>query len=112
MFYVLCKTVISQSIEDSIFPNEFKLDRLAPILKSGVPSIWNYRPISVLSFFSKIYEFININTIINTYQFGFRQRHSSQQASIILVNIITSCIDSGDLMIGVFLDMKKNHLIL
>ena len=57
------------------------------------------------------------NNIIYKYQFGFRQKHSTQQAIISLVNKITSCINSGDLMIGVFLDLKKafyivNHTIL
>ena len=33
--------------------------------------------------------------------------HSTQQAIIILVEIITSSLDSGDLMIGLFLDLKK-----
>ena len=71
---------------------------------------------SVLSFFPKIFErymynhvveFMNINNIIARYQFGFRQRLSTQQAIITLVNKITSSIDSGDLMIGMFLDLKK-----
>ena len=51
--------------------------------------------------YNHIVEFMNINNIIYTYQFGFRQRHSTQQAIITLVNKITSSIDSGDLMIGV-----------
>ena len=48
-----------------------------------------------------------INYIIYKYQFGFRQKHSTQQAIISLVIKITPCIDSGDLLIGVFLDLKK-----
>ena len=109
--------IINKTIEEGIFPNELKLARVVPIFKTGDPSsISNYRPISVLSFFPKIFErymynhvveFMNINNIIYKYQFGFRQRHSTQQAIITLVNKITSSIDSGDLMIGVFLDLKK-----
>ena len=117
-FYVKPLTyLINKSIEEGIFPNELKLARVVPIFKSGNPSsIWNYRPISVLSCFSKIFErfmynhvveFININTIIYKYQFGFRQKHSTQQAIITLITKITSCIDSGDMMIRVFLDLKK-----
>ena len=49
--------IINKSIENGIFPNELKLARVVPIFKSGDPSsICNYRPISVLSFFSKIFE--------------------------------------------------------
>ena len=45
------------------------------------------------------------------YQFGFRESHSTQHAIITLVDKITSSLDSGDLIIGVFLDLKK-HLTL
>ena len=67
--------------------------------------------------YNHLVEFMDKNNIIYKYQFGFRQKHSTQQAIISLVNKITSCIDSGDLMIGVFLDLKKafdtvNHTIL
>ena len=57
-FYVKPLTyLINKSIEEGIFPNELKLARVVPIFKSGDPSsIWNYRPISVLSCFSKIFE--------------------------------------------------------
>ena len=47
------------------------------------------------------------NCSIYKYQFGFRQRHSTQQAIITLVEKITSSLDDGDLVIGVFLDLKK-----
>ena len=76
----------------------------------------NYRPISILSFFSKIFEklmynivnnFLYKNDIIYKYQFGFRKNHSTQHAINTLVDRITSSLDSGDLVIGVFLDLKK-----
>ena len=76
----------------------------------------NYRPISILSFFSKIFEklmynilnnFLYKNDVIYKYQFGFRKKHSTQHAIITLVDRITSSLDSGDLVIGVFLDLKK-----
>ena len=125
--YIFLTYLINKSIEEGIFSNELKLARVVPIFKSGDPSsIWYYRPISELSCFSKIFErfmynhvveFINMNNIIYKYQFGFRQKHSTQQASITLITKITSCIDSGDMMIEVFLDLKKvfdtvNHSIL
>ena len=40
-------------------------------------------------------------------QFGFRKKHSTQQAIISLVEKITNSFDSGDIVIGVFLDLKK-----
>ena len=70
----------------------------------------------MLSFFSKIFERAMYNHIVNCmdhndsiykYQFGFRQRRSTQQALITLVEKITSSLDNGDFVIGVFLDLKK-----
>ena len=90
---------------------------MVPIFKSGDSSkITNYRAISVLSFFSKVFErvmfnhisdFIDYLNILYKYQFGFRQKHSTQQAIITLVNKIASSLNTGDLVIGVFLDLKK-----
>ena len=109
--------IINNSIKEGVFPSELKLARVVPLLKSGDSSqLTNYRPISILSFFSKIFEIIMYNHIVDfmdsncsiyKYQFGFRQRHSTQQAIITLVEKITSLLDDGDLVIGVFLDIKK-----
>ena len=75
----------------------------------------NYRPISVL-FFSKVYEQLLYNSLVSYFdkynvlyqnQFDFRQGHSSQHALITLVNKITRSLDSGDMVIGIFLDPKK-----
>ena len=90
-----------------------KLATVAPIFKSGDSSkIPNYRPISVISFFSNVFgkvmynhisDFIESVNVRYKYQFGFSQRHSTQQAIITLINKITSSLDTGDLVIGVFL---------
>ena len=114
--------IINNSIKEGVFPSELKLARVVPLLKSGDSSqITNYRPISILSFFSKIFErimynhivdFMDSNCSIYKYQFGFRQRHSTQQAIITLVEKITSSLDHGDLVIGVFLDLKRILILL
>ena len=109
--------VIDMSLMEGIFPSELKLAKVVLIFKSGESDkVPNYRPISVLSFFSKIFEKIMYNNVVNfmdkndtfyKYQFGFRKSHSTQHAIITLVDKITSSLDSGDLIIGVFLDLKK-----
>ena len=114
--------IIDKSMKGGVFPSELKLAKVVPIFKSGDSSkITNYRPISVLSFFSKVFERVMYNHIIDfieslnvlyKYQFGFRHKHSTQQAIITLVNKITSSLDTGDLMIGVFLDLKKLLILL
>ena len=49
--------VINMSLMEGIFPSELKLAKVVPI--------FNYRTISVLSFFSKIFEKIICNTVVN-----------------------------------------------
>ena len=105
---------INNSFSHVIFPDELKLARVVPIFKSGDSSNINtYIPISILPSFSKIYErlmynnvfnFMNQKELIYRYQFGFRQKHSTQQAIVTLVDKITKSLDSGDIVIGVFLE--------
>ena len=109
--------LINKSISDGIFPTELILAKVIPVFKSGPSTeISNYRPISVLSFFSKIFEkvlynhlinFIDKHNILYKFQFGFRKGHSTQQALITLVHKLTKALDIGDHVIGVYLDLKK-----
>ena len=49
--------VINLSLIQGVFPSELKLARVVPIYKNGDrQQITNYRPISVTSFFSKVFE--------------------------------------------------------
>ena len=101
--------------------------KFIPVYKSGsTMELNNYRPISVLNIFSKVFErlmydrltkFLDKYNVLYQNQFGFRQGHSTHHALITLVDEITKSLDSGDIVIGVFLDMKKafdtvNHKIL
>lgn len=57
---VLAKSIaslINLSIRTSIFPKRWKIARISPVFKKGKNSdVSNYRPISILSSFAKIYE--------------------------------------------------------
>ena len=109
--------LIISSFECGIFPNELKLAKVIPTFKNGdKQDISNYRPISILSLFSKIFEktmynhlinFIDKNKILYKYQFGFRKLHSTNHAIISLVEKVNNALDSGKILIGVFLDLKK-----
>ena len=44
-------------------------------------------------------------------QFGFRQGYSSHHVLITLVNKPTQALDSGDMVIGIFLDRKKMETV-
>ena len=91
---------------------------MIPIFKNGDnQDISNYRPISILSFFSKIFEktmynhlinFIDKNKILYKYQFGFRKLHSKNHAIISLVEKVNNALDSVKILIGVFWTSKKH----
>ena len=117
-FYLepLCH-ILNLSLQQGFFPHEMKIAKVVPIYKAGdAMHIGNYRPVSVLPVLSKIFEkvmytrliaFITRHKILYKYQFGFRESHSTNMALITLVDKITSAIDNGEFVIGVFLDFKK-----
>ena len=109
--------LINRSFREGIFTTELKRAKVVPIYKAGDKSlINNYRPISILSFYSKVFEklmynklynFIETNDILYAHQFGFRRGHSTQQAIISLIDKVTKAINTNDIVISVFIDLKK-----
>ena len=76
--------LINTPFTESVFPIELKLARVVPIFKIGNQTeLTNYRPISVLSFFSNFVEnmythlldLIEQNKIIYKHKYGFRRKH-------------------------------------
>ena len=73
------------SIKTLNFPDAWKIARICPVLKSGdVGVIENYRPISIISNFAKVFEkciynriFAQIKPLITTKQHGFFQSRST-----------------------------------
>ena len=57
--------------------------------------------------YCNIFNFLEVNSIIFTHQFGFRQKHSTSHAIITLIHKITNSLDHGDIVISIFLDLKK-----
>ena len=119
--------IMNLSLSSGIFPQELKNARVIPLFKSGDAMLSsNYRPVSVLPLFSKILErlmynrlisFINKHDHLCKFQFGFREDHSTNLALIYLVDKISNSLDTGEYVLGLFLDFTKafdtvNHAIL
>ena len=92
--------IVNKSFKSGIFPDPLKLAKIVPIFKSGDKKIIsNYRPISVLTFFSKIFEkaiskyllaFLDSNNTLYKFQFGFRKKYSTSHAIISIVERINT----------------------
>ena len=114
--------ICNTSLMNGIFPDRMKIARVVPLFKNGdVKEFSNYRPVSILSQFSKILEkvfhnrlmsFINDKQILNNSQFGFRKNMSTAMAIIELVEEITTAIDEGKTTVGVgcSLILKKHSI--
>ena len=114
--------IINQSLCTGIFPNRLKIAKVIPLFKKSDPHIFdNYRPISLLSSISKTFEKVVFNQVYayftNNSQYGFRKLHSTEYASLEMVDRISQYLDNGKLPITVYLDLSKafdtiNHEIL
>ena len=52
-------------------------------------------------------DFLDSNNVLYKHQFGVREKHCTQQAIVSLVEKITQSWDTGDIVIGVFIDLKS-----
>ena len=95
--------IINQSLVTGIFPNALKISKVIPLYKKGDKQyLSNYRPISLLPTISKvfervlytqIYDHFNINSLLCEEQYGFRSKHSTELATIKLVDKIIKDMD-------------------
>ena len=109
--------IFNLSICSGIVPDDLKIARVVPIYKSGDSTLCNnYRPISVLPVFSKIFEciihkrlygFLNQYGLLNDCQFGFRKVHFSYMALLSAYDKIVADLDKGFHTLGIFLDLSK-----
>ena len=119
--------IINKSFIEGVFPDELKIAKVCPMFKSGDQChISNYRPISILPSFSKVFErlmynrllsFLDKNNVLFRNQFGFRANHSTSMAVIEMVDRISAAIEEKKFSIGIFIDLSKafdtvNHSIL
>ena len=117
--YIACPlaTIVNHSFEYGILPNKLKLGKINPLNKkysTDYPS--NYRPISILSVFSKIieklmhkrlYNFFDTFQMLYHLQFGFHEKHSTIHALLSLTKAIKVSIDNGKFGCGILSDLQR-----
>ena len=105
------------SLRDCKFPSQWKLAHVIPIYKKGDKSMpSNYRPISLLSVFGKLFErlilkylhnYFHFNKLLNIYQSGFTPGHSTSLQLIEIYHNICSALDNQNVYCMVFCDISK-----
>ena len=119
--------IFNLSLATGVFPDFWKVARVAPIFKNGEQTdLSNYRPISVLSFLSRVfeklvynqlYEYLDENKHLCLHQSGFRSLHFVVTSLLNNKNDwYVNINDDGKYTAMVFNDLKKafdtvNHQI-
>ena len=110
-------SIINKSIEQGVFPDSLKVACVIPLFKSGEKSLLgNYRPISLLPIFSKIferlahdrlYDYLLNKNIIFPHQYGFQKNKSTTDAILKYLTYVYDSLDRDFFVFSLFLDFKK-----
>ena len=117
LFSPILMCIFNKCIHLGYYPDNMKIARVVPIHKGGdINDINNYRPISVLTQFNRLFErilasrltnFFEKNNIISSKQFGFMKKRSTEHAILDLKEFITQNLVDRKITSVLFLDLKK-----
>ena len=104
-------------IQEGKYPKILKLARVVPVFKAGSKvDVKNYRPISNLSVFNKIFEklthlricsFIDKYNLLSKFQFGFRKNNSTTLAIFHFISDLMLTFNKKKCTIALFLDLSR-----
>lgn len=111
-------SLVNLSLAEGTFPKSFKSAHVSPLLKK--PSLCkdemkNYRPVSNLSFVSKVLEKVVANRLhshiqqtgtSNPFQSAYKKLHSTETALLKIHNDIVSSMDKGKVTALTLLDLS------
>ena len=109
--------ICNMSIINGVFPERLNYDVIKPLCKKGDKvDITNYRPISMLTVFSKVLErvmhcrlsqHLQVNNILVQEQFGFRKSFSTDHAAFSFTTGILQAWNDKLQTAGIFCDLAK-----
>ena len=113
---IIC-AIYNRCMKNGNFPDELKTGRISPIYKKENEQLLeNYRPVSTLPIFGKIFEkiiyarlysFVTSKNLIYGNQYGFRKGHSTNHAINYSVTYINKLILEKKHVLGIFIDLSK-----
>nr|CAI5859228.1 unnamed protein product [Callosobruchus analis] len=117
---VICNPIadiINECFSTGLIPNKLKISKIIPVHKKGSKDdVSNYRPVALLSVFSKILEkkiynrflfFFIDNSIFVMNQYGFLSKKSTRGAIRDSLNTLINALDNGNKATGVYFDLSK-----
>ncbi|XP_022175933.1 uncharacterized protein LOC111038911 [Myzus persicae] len=107
--------LFKRSIDSGVFPSSFKISSVTPIFKSGDKAdVKNYRPVSILSHISKLFELLvlrsiqsPINSILIDEQHGFRPGRSTTTNLLVFNNFVMKAVEKHIQVDVIFTDFTK-----
>lgn len=107
--------IFNSSLADGTFPDVWKRAKIVPVFKKGDPAnVKNYRPISILSCFPKIFEALvcpvitrHTDKIISPNQHGFKAGRSVETNLVEFVSDITLALDKRLEVDAVYTDFSS-----
>lgn len=109
--------IINLIFSTAKIPEAWKEAIITPVHKSGEKNLLtNYRPISLINNFAKIFEkclkkrlnnYLDKNKILNNRQFGFRSNLSTEDGVVELAKRVVYGVDEDKKCLAIFLDLAK-----
>jgi predicted metallopeptidase len=115
---ILLTCIINGIIRKSYWLKQFKISQIITIPKLGKDptETTSYRPVSIISVLSKVFEKLILKRIkkevepeewIPRHQFGFRQGHSATQQTHRIRNTINKALEDRKYCTAMFLDVSQ-----
>ena len=111
--------IVNDSLLSGSFPSVFKHAVVRPLLKKPTldhNNLKNYRPVSDLSFLSKVIEktvlrqlfaYLNSHDLLCPSQSAYRPCHSTETALLKITNDILRALDGGDVVVFTLLELSS-----
>ena len=113
----ILSNIFNACLQKGIYPDSLKVAQVIPVHKAKSKSeCSNYRPISLLSQYNKIFEkiinkrlynYLEKFKILTQHQYGFRKNNSTSLAIYDLIENLLKSKDNGNIACALFLDLSK-----